>query len=221
MATTQRVYRDYDLAELVFGPGGVWEYLEEKNRFRNKFGATLNRRSFVDIIARIVPEVDRWNKDRRNIQPFASIYNMAVKGERSKDTPGQCHAIERTYEILYVYCFVESSKIDGLKEYLTKRGYGDLLVASEELYKNLNKERKKAIYMHDIAEQIWSRFDGLEKLIEEKDEALLSALQHQKDRELKEARAEYELTKKEIREEFEKTPDEELRKKIYLFIENL
>lgn len=221
MKTARKTYRDFDLSELCFGPGGVWEYLDTNNRFQNKFGCGLSRRNFVDMIAKVIPEADRWNKSRQNLQPFVSIYNTAMAGNRSKDIPGGCHAIERTHEILYVFCHVERTKVAGLEDHLKRRGHGELVQAAKDKYEQINKERSKAVYMHDIANQIWQKFESLETLVTATEDKVLNAILDMKEKELVEANEENIRLKEEIRKEFEDTPDEKLREKIYTFIENL
>lgn len=221
MKSQHRTYRDYDLSELIFGPGGVWSYLETNNRFRNKFGCTLNRSNFIEIIAKIIPEADRWNKSRHNMQGFVSIYNTVKAGNRSPDAPGQCHAVERTYEIIYVYCHVDRTKVIGLEEHLRNKGHGDLIDAAKAVYKEINDQRSQAIYMHDIANKLWSKFEELEALVTSKDEEILNAILALKEDEVQEAMEDQKQIKAEIRKQFEETEEKDLRGKIYTFIDNL
>lgn len=216
-------YTDYQLAKLLFGPEGIEQYLKDGS-FQKRFGVRYTRDNLTDVIAKVVPEIDRKNKDRKVMQPLVTHFNLIEKKQKKKDSESHADALGKALEILYVFILNNKTRIDGLRERVEKQGYGDLIEHAKSIYEERLDEYKRVLQVHDAIQTIGSNIEGIREEIADNQREILDAILKTRKQELQEAENEFNETVDELLSLIKGTPKKqypELIENLTKYLENI
>lgn len=213
-------YTDYQLAKLLFGPEGIEHHLKN-GKFQKRFGIRYTRDNLTDVIAKVVPEIDRKNKDRKVMQPLVTHFNLIEKKQKKKDSESHADALGKALEIIYVFILNNKTKIDGLRELVEKQGYGDLIEHAKSIYNERLDEYKRVLEVHHAIQGFNNNLENLREEMADNQREVLDAILKTRKEELQEAETEFNEAIDELMSLIKGTPENQYPKLIKKLVEHL
>lgn len=204
----------------MFGPNGIEQFLKEK-AFQSQFGARYTRDNLTDIIAKVIPEVDRKNKDRKVMQPLMTHYNDVEKRKKKKDSESHADALGKIQEILYVFVINPKTRVTGLRELLEKQGHKDLIEKTKSIYDVKIESYQDFLKEYTLVETVKEEINDLRDDINANQRELLEAILKTRKQELQDAKEEFNETVDELLSLIIGTPEKEYKDLINKIIDYL